>query len=473
MNTIKNMKTPISLHTTRHALRNSLLCGWILATGLPLAVQSQNYSTPYTFTTIAGKAGTAGIADGTNNDARFDGLYSLAADGAGNLYGVEFGANTIRKATLDGTNWVVTTLAGKAGMDGSADGTNSAARFNGPSYLAVDSATNIYVTEYYNQTIRKVAPVGTNWVVTTLAGKAPLEGSADGTNSAARFNGPTGMAMDTNGDLYVADFNGQAIRKVAPVGTNWVVTTLAGLAGSPGSADGTNSAARFNDPVAGAVDSAGNLYVADCYNQTIRKVAPVGTNWVVTTLAGLAGSPGSADGTNRAARFNYPNSVSIDSLGNVYVADNGSDTIRKVTPVGTNWVVTTLAGKPRVTGSADGTGSAARFNFTAVINGQSGGTVVVDSAGNLYVPDYGNYAIRKGTPPLIIGSSGSGFGVNGGQFGFALTGPSGQSVVVESSTDLVNWLPLWTNTLTFPAALTFSDPQIGVNSNRFYRAFRQ
>jgi hypothetical protein len=135
--------------------------------------------------------------------------------------------------------------------------------------------------------------------------------------------------------------------------------------------------------------------------------------------------------------------------------------------------VTTLAGKPGVTGSADGTGSAARFNFTAVINGQSGGTVVVDSAGNLYVPDYGNYTIRKGTPPLIIGSSGSGFGVNGGQFGFALTGPSGQSVVVESSTDLVNWLPLWTNTLTFPAALTFSDPQIGVNSNRFYRAFTQ
>jgi len=357
MNTIKNMKTRISLHRTRHALRNSLLCGWILATGLPLAVQSQNYSTPYTFTTIAGNAGTAGIADGTNNGARFDGLYSLAADGAGNLYGVEFGANTIRKATLDGTNWVVTTLAGGAGLEGSADGTNSAARFNGPSYLALDSATNIYVTDYYNQTIRKVAPVGTNWVVTTLAGKAGLEGSADGTNSAARFNGP--------------------------------------------------------------------------------------------------------------------NSVSIDSLGNFYVADNGSDTIRKVTPVGTNWVVTTLAGKPGVTGSADGTGSAARFNFTAVINGQSGGTVVVDSAGNLYVPDYGNYTIRKGTPPLIIGSSGSGFGVNGGQFGFALTGPSGQSVVVESSTDLVNWLPLWTNTLTFPAALTFSDPQIGVNSNRFYRAFTQ
>jgi hypothetical protein len=201
-------------------------------------------------------------------------------------------------------------------------------------------------------------------------------------------------------------------------------------------------------------------------------VTPVGTNWVVTTLAGKAGATGNLDGTNSAARFNQPNSVSVDSLGNIFVED-ANDTIRKMTPVGTNWVVTTLAGKPGVAGFADGTGSTARFNFDTDINGTSGGYVVVDSVGNLYVPDYGNYTIRKGTPPLIIGSSGSDLGVNGGQFGFALTGPSGQSVVVESSTDLVNWLPLWTNTLTFPAALTFSDPQIGVNSNRFYRAFTQ
>ena len=97
--------------------------------------------------------------------------------------------------------------------------------------------------------------------------------------------------------------------------------------------------------------------------------------------------------------------------------------------------------------------------------------MVVDSAGNLYVPDFGNYTIRKGYPPLVMTSSGSGFGFNGGQFGFTLTGPSGQSVVVESSSDLLNWLPLWTNTLTFPAPLTFSDPQSGVYSNRFYRAF--
>ena len=168
--------------------------------------------------------------------------------------------------------------------------------------MAVDSAGNVYVADTDNHTIRKVTPVGTNWVVTTLAGLAGNSGSADGTGSAARFYYPYGVAVDSAGNLYVADYwqrhdpEGDAGR------TNWVVTTLAGLAGSPGSADGTDSAARFNCPYGVAVDSAGNLYVADECNNTIRKVTPVGTNWVVTTLAGLAGYVGSdgRDGERRA-----------------------------------------------------------------------------------------------------------------------------------------------------------------------------
>ena len=140
--------------------------------------------------------------------------------------------------------------------------------------------------------------------------------------------------MDSAGNVYVADADNDTIRKVTPVGTNWVVTTLAGLAGNAGSADGTNSAARFYYPYGVAVDSAGNVYVADTDNDTIRKVTPVGTNWVVTTLAGLAGNAGSADGTGSAARFYCPGGVAVDSAGNVYVADTHNDTIRKVTPVG-------------------------------------------------------------------------------------------------------------------------------------------
>ena len=186
-------------------------------------------------------------------------------------------------------------------------------------------------------------------------------GSADGTGSAARFNDPDGVAVDGAGNVYVADTFNDTIRKITPAG---VVTTLAGSPGQVGSADGTGSAARFNDPEGVAVDAAGNVYVADTRNDTIRKITPAG---VVTTLAGSPGQAGSADGTGSAARFDFPNGVAVDGAGNVYVADAGNDTIRKITPAG---VVTTLAGTAGQSGSADGTGSAARFNASG---GRRGG----------------------------------------------------------------------------------------------------
>ena len=343
---------------------------------LPAGAQSV-YPTPYTFNTLAGLAGNYGSADGTGSAARFEYPWGVAVDSAGNVYVADSQNFTIRKVTPAG---VVTTLAGLAGSFGSADGTGSAARFYYPTGVAVDSAGNVYVADFANDTIRKVTPAG---VVTTLAGLAGSTGSTDGTGSAARFLGPRSVAVDSAGNVYVADEGNSTIRKVTPAG---VVTTLAGLAGSPGSADGTGSAARFNQPPGVAVDSAGNVYVADVYNSTIRKVTPAG---VVTTLAGLVGSPGSADGTGSTARFKDPNGVAADSAGNVYVADEANETIRKVTPAG---VVTTLGGLVGSSGSADGTGSAARFNLPY--------GVAVDSAGNLYVADYNNYTIRKGYPRL-------------------------------------------------------------------------
>jgi ribosomal protein S11 len=408
---------------------------------VPLGALGQaNYATPYTFTTIAGLAGHAGSADGTNSAARFNGPCELAVDGAGNLYVADASNHAIRKVTPVGTTWVVTTLAGKAGSPGSADGTNSAARFNDPNGVAVDTNGNVYVADGLNDTIREMTPVGTNWVVTTLAGKAGVSGSADGTNSAARFYEPVNVALDSAGNVYLDDGFNETVRKVTPVGTNWVVTTLAGQAGSVGTADGTNSAARFYWSYGVAVDRIGNVYVSDQHSCTIRKVTPVGTNWVVTTLAGLAGVSGSADGTNSAARFGFNNTVgfglgglAVDGAGNIYVADLGNNAIRKVTPVGTNWVVTTLAGQAGVAGSADGTGSTALFD-------QPQG-VAVDSAGNLYVTEYNNCTIRKGCPassvppPILQPPS-----LSAGQFGFGITGLPGVAVNIESSTNLSSWV---------------------------------
>jgi sugar lactone lactonase YvrE len=386
-------------------------------------------------TTLAGLASNnTGSTDGTGSAARFNGPANMAVDTNGNVYLADSGNNTIREVTPAG---VVTTLAGLAGHAGSTDGTNSAARFNLPYGVAVDSAGNLYVADTLNYTIRKVTPVGTNWVVTTLAGAAGVAGSADGTNSAARFNGPADTAVDTNGNVYVTDFNNDTIRKVTPAG---VVTTLAGLVGSSGSADGTGSAARFYAPIGVAVDKAGNVYVTEYFNYTIREVTPVGTNWVVTTLAGLAGSIGSVDGTNRAARFSYPASVAVDTNGNLYVADDGDSTIRQVTPVGTNWVVTTLAGLAGYIAEIDGTGSGARFNNPFA--------VAVDMAGNVYVGDFSNSTIRKGFPassvpaPVLEPPS-----LSAGLFGFGITGLPGLPVNIESSGDLAQWQVVGTGIL--------------------------
>ena len=290
------------------------------------------------------------------------------------------------------------TLAGTAGSTGSTDATGSAARFNYPYGVAVDTAGNVFVADYSNHTIRKVTSAG---VVTTLAGTAGSSGSTDATGSAARFRNPIGVSVDTAGNVFVGDYNNHTIRKVTSAG---VVTTLAGAAGSTGSTDATGSAARFSGPIGVSVDTAGNVFVADQLNYIIRKVTSAG---VVTTLAGTAGSLGSTDATGSAARFRNPWGVTVDTAGNVFVADYLNHTIRKVTSAG---VVTTLAGTAGSAGSTDATGSAARFNLPA--------GVAVDTAGNVFVADSSYCIIRKVTSAGVVtteaglaGSSGSNNGL--------------------------------------------------------------
>jgi len=368
----------------------------LLASFLSLA-ESRLYPQIYNWTTIAGAPGpsNSGSADGTNGSAQFNTPLRLALNG-GNIYVADFNNFTIRQVRPIGTNWVVSTIAGQAGIQGSADGTNNVATFGNPSAIAGDASGNLYVTDFGGNSIRRLVASGTNWIVSTISGLGGLNGSADGTNQSARFNGPNGIAVDNNGNLYVADQNNSTIRKITRFGTNWVTTTIAGLAGSYGSADGTNSAARFNNPVGISVDTSGNLYLADGLTNTIRKIRPAGTNWVVATIAGTAGISGSADGTNGAALFYAPWGTAVDGMGNVYVADAANSTIRKITPVGTNWVVTTIGGRATFTDAVDGTNSAARFKNA---NG-----VFADGLGDVYVADTGNNIIRFGSnqsPPQI------------------------------------------------------------------------
>ena len=179
----------------------------------------------------------------------------------------------------------MTTLAGSPGQSGSAMAPAAPPGSDLPYGVAVDSAGNVYVADYANYTIRKMTPAG---VVTTLAGSPGQSGSSDGTGSNARFYYPSGVAVDSTGNVYVADNYNSTIRKVTPAG---VVTTLAGSPRQTGTNDGVGSNARFNSPYGVAVDSAGNVYVADTGNSTIRKVTPAG---VVTTLAGWSGHHGSA-----------------------------------------------------------------------------------------------------------------------------------------------------------------------------------
>ena len=270
----------------------------------------------------------------------------------------------------------VSTFAG-SGANSSIDGTGTGAAIRTPKGATVDAAGNIYVTEFFGNKIRKITPAG---VVTTFAGSG-ASGSDDGIGTSATFSGLRGLTIDSSGNLFVCDSN--KIRKITPAG---VVTTFAGGASSYTDATGTN--AGFSGPFDITIDNANNLYVADYYNggNTIRKITP---SAVVTTFAGNR-TNGSVDGISTVASFSGPLAITIDTFGNLYVAES-SNRIRKVTPSGT---VSTFAGSG-VSGSADGIGTSASFSS---LNG-----IAVDAVGNVFVSEaYLSNKIRKITPAGVV-----------------------------------------------------------------------
>jgi sugar lactone lactonase YvrE len=375
-----------------------------------------------TLTRVAGAPGGSSLGDG--GPATSAALWipaGVAVDSGGNLYIADSHNNRVRKVAPSGT---ISTVAGNGNGGYSGDGgPATSAQLNWPECIAVDSAGNLYIAEYGNNRIRKVAPGGT---ISTVAGNGTVGYSGDGgPATSAELRSPHGVTVDSSGNLYIADSDNSRIRKVSPGGT---ISTVAGTGSAGYSGDGgPATSAELREPLGVAVDSSGNLYIADLHNDRIRKVSPGGT---ISTVAGTGSAGYSGDGgpANRAA-LRGPHGVAVDSSGNLYIADHYNRRIRKVVPGG---MISTVAGNGTWGYSGDG-GKATSAQLYFPLG------VAVNSAGNLYIADSSNNRIRKVTPrgtiSTVAGNGTWGYSGDGGPATSAqLAQPKG--VAVDSAGNL-------------------------------------
>jgi sugar lactone lactonase YvrE len=367
---------------------------------------------------------------------------SIAIDSSNNLYVGDTSSHTIQKIN---SSLQISSFVGSRGQAGAMDGTGASARFNQPSGITAAASGDLTVSDTSNATLRSVTAAG---VVTTLAGSTTDRGGADGVGSAALFSAPIGIAQNSSGTFYVADSTNHTIRMVTADGT---VTTFAGTSGSSGASDGTGAAARFNNPTGVAVDAAGNVFVADTTNNLIRKITPGG---VVTTLAGVTGVAGWNDGVGSNALFNGPGGMAVDGDGDLYVADTGNSTIRKITPAG---VVTTLAGLPTVGGQKDGTGSNALLNQPRALTIDSAGNLYVADTGNAAIrrvtPDGTVTTLHlTSTGPVITSQPASLTVTAGGSASFSVTATSPIPMTYQWKKDGVDLPGANAAALSIPAA---------------------
>ncbi len=339
-------------------------------------------------TTVAGAVGETGAVDGTETSARFNSPAGLALAADGTLYVADAGNNRVRKLVFgSGMAVTVTTVAGNGTLPaGSLDGIGAAAKLNQPVAVALNSGgTELYVAETAGQVVRRITLSSAS--VVTLAGAAGVTGTADGSGGAggaARFNKPSGLALNPAGtELFVADQESNTLRKITV--SSGAVTTVAGSAGVIGSVSGAAlGAALFRLPTGLAYDSvAGGVVVADTFNSQLRLYDPVAAT--VTTLAGAPEARNSTDGAAATARFNTPAALALHSDGTLYVADRENHLIRKITPQG---VVSTLAGMAGAAGTADGMGGAggvARFNYPSALALNATGTELFVADGDVNI----------------------------------------------------------------------------------------
>ena len=415
----------IILHKFFHRMKTTyhrLL--YLLIVLLALDFTNKAAAETYNFTTLAG-SGSNGSMNGSGSTAQFNAPWGIAVDSAGNVYVSEGGgsglslppSHLIRKISPTG---VVSTLAGSLGSSGLVDGQGTNAKFSYPRGLAVDSEGNVYVADSGNNAVRKITPSG---LVSTVA---------------TGFSLCSALVLDGTGNMYVTDSNSSTIKKVN-IATGNVIT----IAGSNmGYKDGTGAAANFSGPSGICISKPGTLIASEYYNNTLRSIN-LATN-EVTTLAGLGQSAGSMDGTNSAAKFSGPMGIASDNTGNTYVADYNNHTIRKVYSSGT---VSTIGGIAGTADFKDGLSGLAKFNFPA--------TLALDKDGNIYVADMLNNRVRKGSlqSSYVLSASAdnnySAFLLDDGSLWASGNGPSVLSKTAEKKAENVS------SVYTGPSSLFF------------------
>jgi len=339
----------------------------------------------YTIATFAGGGLPVNIP-GTSASLGYDVPQSIAADRAGNVFFAD--QNTVLR--LDATTGVLTLVAGNwvPGFSGD-NGPATSAQLANPGGLAVDSAGNLYIADGYNYRIRKVS----NGVITTVAGNGTPGFSGDnGPATSAQLDFPYGVAVDSAGSLYIGDSGHNRIRKVS----NGVITTVAGngVVGFSGD-NGPATSARFTDPEGIAVDSAGNLYIADTVGSRIRKVS----NGVISTVAGTGTYGFSGDnGPATSAQLSYPHGVAVDSAGNLYIGDTANESVRKIS----NGVISTVAGNGTSGFSGDnGPATSAQLSTPEGVAVNGAGNVYIADASNHRIRVLTPAAVTGRTPTIM------------------------------------------------------------------------
>jgi uncharacterized protein (TIGR03437 family) len=360
-----------------------------------------------TISSLYGGSQGFGGDGGSATAANLNSPSGLAFDTAGNLYIVDTGNHRIRRVSTSG---IITTVAGNgtAGFGGDG-GPATAARLNGPGGVATDSSGNVYIADTANNRVRRVSTAG---VIETVAGTGQPGQIGDNLRAVlAQLEAPAGLAVDGAGNLYIAET--RRIRRVTPGG---IILTVAGGSDVGFSGDGgPATSAQLDGPQGMAIDTAGNLYVADSVNHRIRRITPAGS---ITTMAGGGDLGDGAPAT--AARFYFPRAIVADQSGSLYVADHDDRRIRRLSPDG---LIRTVAGDGTVGNKGDG-GPAAAASFNSLF------ATAIDSAGNLYVADISSHRVRKistsGIVSIVVGTGRAGFSGDGGPATAAqLYSPSG------------------------------------------------